>query len=677
MRILIVDDHAASLKLLRLTLHSMGHALVEAVDGMQALELLKSQEFELVISDILMPNLDGYRLCFEVRQIPRLKNLPIILYSSTYMSPSDHDLAMGFGASAFLGKPATSEKLAETIQEVLSRPGPRTPIEPAQDMGILKQYSERLITKIEEKNLELVRRTEELEASEEKFRQLAENIREVFWITNADQSVMIYVSPAYESIWGRRCQDLYENPREWTDAIRPEYKARIDALLANRPSRLAPFSWEYQIARPDGSIRWIHDRGFPIKDRTGAVYRFAGIAQDITERKSLENQLTRSQRMEAVGRLAGGVAHDFNNLLTAINGYSQLALARLDARDPLYNDVQEISKAGERAAALTRQLLAFSRRQVLQPRILNLNAVVADIERLLKRLIGENIELVSSLHQDLGSVEVDPGQIEQVIVNLAVNARDAMPHGGRLVLETKDTWLDETYVREHPGVAAGPYVLLAITDAGTGMSPDVKAHLFEPFYTTKEHGKGTGLGLATVDGIIRQSGGHVAVDSEMGRGTTFRVYLPRKDGTPEVLQKPGRRDDLRGSETVLLVEDEPAVRALARIVLTEAGYKTLDARQGEEALLIVERYEKPIHLLLSDLVMPGMNGLELSRRLELMVPGLRAIFMSGYNDTTSLHEGIIGPDMPFLSKPFTPDVLLSKVREVLDSKNAARASQGT
>ena len=665
MKILIVDDQPTNLKLLRLTLRSMGHQVVEAADGQEALTKLRSEAVDAIISDILMPNMDGYRFCFEVRNDPKLKGMLVLLYSSTYMTPSDRELALSFGADAFLPKPAPQEDIERALRMKSEAPAPSESVE---DLGVLKKYSERLIRKIEEKNLELQKRTEELEESEKKFRQLAENILEAFWITDVQFSKTLYISPAYESIWGRTCEDLYRNPQAWIEAVHPEDRDRLLGEITLITADPGPFVWDYRIRRPDGSIRWIHDRGFPVKDSSGKIYRFAGVSEDVTERRSLESQLLQSQKMEAVGRLAGGVAHDFNNLLTAINGYSQLALSKLDTRDPLYGDLDEINKAGQRAAGLTRQLLAFSRKQILQARVVDLNLLLGETERLLKRLIGEDIELQTSFAPDAGRVHVDPGQIEQVILNLAVNARDAMPKGGILKIETANADLDASYVAGHPGLAPGAYVLMAVTDTGTGMTDHVKAHLFEPFFTTKEVGKGTGLGLATVHGIVKQSRGHIAVYSELGRGTVFKVYFPRTDApakTPSSSAIP--KIKLGDQETILVVEDENVVRTLTRTVLVQAGYTVLEARRGAEALEIAERHASPIHLVVSDLIMPGMNGAQLMKALKARHPHVKGLFSSGYTDLSILREDDLDPTAPFLSKPFTPNALLLKVREVLDS----------
>jgi len=402
-------------------------------------------------------------------------------------------------------------------------------------------------------------------------------------------------------------------------------------------------------------------------DENGELRELKSYLFDVTERKKLEEQLRQSQKIEAVGRLAGGIAHDFNNLLTAILGYSSLMLKRMGERDPLRRNLLEIRKAGDRAASLTHQLLAFSRKQVLLPEILDLNTVVSGLDGMLRRLIGEDIDLVTILHPGLGKVRADPGQMEQVIVNLAVNARDAMPLGGKLTIEAQNIILDDSFVHEHVGAQPGPYVILSVRDTGAGMDRETREHIFEPFFTTKGPGKGTGLGLATVYGIVKQSGGYIAVSSEPGRGTSFEVYLPRVPAGDEAsLRSP---QDLRvkhGSETVLLVEDEDTVRGLARTILEDCGYRVLVATRGAEALRIAESHLGPIHLMLTDVVMPGMSGSELAERLCPSYPGMRLLYMSGYTDEAILPHGVLEPGGAFLQKPFTPEALAGKVREVLD-----------
>jgi two-component system cell cycle sensor histidine kinase/response regulator CckA len=441
-------------------------------------------------------------------------------------------------------------------------------------------------------------------------------------------------------------------------------------------------------------VHWVEGRGAVIRNRMGKPVQMIGLCMDVTarkqaeqflqsahdelerrveertaERKHLEAQLLQSQKLEAVGQLAGGIAHDFNNLLTVILGYSQLSLHRLPPRDPLRPNLEEIKKASDRAASLTRQLLAFSRKQVMQPKVFDLNSVIADLERMLRRMISEDIEMRTMLQAKLGNVRADPGQIEQVIVNLAVNARDAMLFGGKLTIETSNVYLDETYAQQHLAVVPGAYVMLAVSDTGMGMDAETQQHIFEPFFTTKEVGKGTGLGLSTVYGIVKQSGGNIWVYSEPGKGTTVKIYLPRVDEGAEEYKRPVALTDLpQGNETILLVEDDEMVRGLAREVLKTSGYRILEAASGSVARQICEQNKEVIHLLLTDVVMPEMSGREVVNRLLPLHPEMRVLYMSGYAENAIVHHGVLDEGISFIPKPFSPQALALKVREVLDSR---------
>jgi PAS domain S-box-containing protein len=407
----------------------------------------------------------------------------------------------------------------------------------------------------------------------------------------------------------------------------------------------------------------------PIKDGEGTIIGFSKIARDITEQKCLEAKLRQSQKMECVGQLAGGIAHDFNNLLTVINSYSDMVLGDLDFSNPFFrNGIEQIKEAGYRAALLTRQLLMFSRQQALEPKVLDLNEVVSNIAKLLRRLIGEDITLVLCPNPVLGLVKVDPAQMEQIIMNLAVNARDAMPDGGQLTIETGNVELDNAYACKHALVQPGPYVMMVVSDTGCGMDADTQARIFDPFFTTKGPGKGTGLGLATVDGIVKQSGGNIWVYSELGKGTTLKIYLPRVEKT-SVLPEPVPAPDetLRGSETILLVEDEEMVRALVQAILERCGYHVLAARNVPDALRFAQEGPRPIHLLLTDIIMPVMNGPELAKRFLSFRPETKVLFMSGYTDKVIGYVGALEPGTAFLQKPFTPQTLTRKVHEVLNA----------
>ncbi|PYS51552.1 MAG: hypothetical protein DMF68_04055 [Acidobacteria bacterium] len=391
------------------------------------------------------------------------------------------------------------------------------------------------------------------------------------------------------------------------------------------------------------------------------------LEREVAERKLAEEQLRQAQKMEAVGKLAGGVAHDFNNLLTIINGHTDLSLRRLKPDDPLYRKLEAIKEAGGRASSLTRQLLAFSRKQMLQPKVLDLNKAIFETNKILQRLIGEDIDLLIGLAPDLGKVKADPSQIEQVLMNLAVNARDAMPSGGKLTIETDNVYLSENYAGHHISVRPGSYIMLAVSDTGCGMDAKTRERIFEPFFTTKEVGKGTGLGLSTVYGIVKQSGGNIWVYSEEGCGTTFKIYLPRVDQPAEEPTTNSEDTNLQmGVETVLLVEDEEMVRKMTREILEESGYQVLEAKHGHEALSIANQHKGPIHLMLSDVVMPQMGGRELAERLVTLRSETKVLYMSGYTDDAIVHHGVLDEGMSFIEKPFTPNALTSKVREVLN-----------
>ncbi|HET7791236.1 MAG TPA: PAS domain-containing protein [Gemmatimonadales bacterium] len=645
----------------------------------------------------------------------------------------------------------------------------------------------------------------ELREREERFRQVVENIQESFFILDLVAGRTVYISPAYERLWGRSCQSMYDDPRSFLEPIFPEDRVMLEAAIAKTARGEPRPSVEFRVRHPDGSVRWLTSHAVPIRDEQGRVCRLVGAARDITDRKAaeaaleasesgrrtteiqldhvlvssgamlsvtefgpaearavwvspnvhrilgytvvealtpgwwmerlhpedrervlesvpallstgsryleyrfrhkngtwrwlrddsrvlattgrttqvvhafqdvtdlkqLEDQYRQSQKMEAVGRLAGGVAHDFNNLLTAITGYADLLLEDLPAGGPHRADVREIRAAASRATDLTRQLLAFSRQQVLQPKVLDLNAVVRDAQSLLQRVIGEDVRLEIHLTPEPGRVKADPGQLEQVIINLAVNARDAMPKGGRLTIGTDIVRLDEAFARTHHLAVQGPHVMLAVTDTGTGIPLELQAHIFESFFTTKERGKGTGLGLATVYGIVKQSGGAIWVYSEPGKGATFKVYLPQVEELAELLDaaRHPATPPPAGTETILLAEDDPAVRAIAREILDRAGYTVLLAPSGQQALDAAKQFPGEIHLLMTDVVMPGMSGRQLAEALLAVRPGVRALFTSGYTDDVVLRHGVLEEGVPYLQKPFTADALARKVREVLDGK---------
>jgi len=521
--------------------------------------------------------------------------------------------------------------------------------------------------------LERKRAEAQLKGSEEHFRFLIENSSDIITTVDSDGNIS-YISPSIEPILGYSPKSLYGkngfgyiHPDDLQLSLKSLSKMLQDSGTIFRPI-------EHRLKHHDGSWRVFQSIGRAILDDSGNKKIIIN-SRDVTENKKtehemadLQEQVRLSQRMEAIGRLAGGIAHDFNNLLTIIKGHSQLPLMVLKKDDPLRENFMTIMNSSDRASILVRQLLAFSRRQVMEIRVLDLNTLLRDLDKMLRRVIGEDIELVTVLPDDLGRVKTDPGQIEQVIMNLVVNARDAMPSGGKLTIETANVELDEEYARRHVAVKPGPYVMISVSDTGVGMTPEVKERVFEPFFTTKEIDKGTGLGLSTVYGIVKQSGGNIWVYSEPGQGATFKIYLPRVDEPIEEARKKVVEEKFpRGSETVLVAEDDEAVRRLAVQILERQGYKVLEVSQGDDAFPVCEKHKGPIHLLLTDVVMPGMSGRDLAKRLASLHPEMKVLYMSGYTDNAIVHHGVLGKEVNYIQKPFTVDGFACKVREVLDA----------
>jgi PAS domain S-box-containing protein len=552
-----------------------------------------------------------------------------------------------------LTNPKTGEtRLFQTIKVPLTLPGNGS----VHVLGVATDITER-------------KRTEQtLRETEERYRLLFQSNPLPMWVYDRSTFAFLAVNEAAISRYGySRDEFLSMTIKE----IRPaEAVETLLESISEAPEFNSTGTWKHK--KKDGSVIDVEIISHPIvfDGRQAKLI----LAHDVTKRKQAEQalhdteeQLRQAQKLDGVGRLAGGIAHDFNNLLTVITGFCSLAIRGVKPEDPLHANLEEIKKAGERASSLTRQLLAFSRKQVLQPKVLNLDTVVSDMEKMLHRIIGENIELRAMLEPTLGNVKADPGQIEQILLNLVVNARDSMPNGGKLTIETDNIYLDEEYVNHHVGAQLGPHVMLAVTDTGCGMDQKTMARIFEPFFTTKELGKGTGLGLSTVYGIVKQSGGNIWVYSEVGSGTTFKIYLPRSgDGVDEYKHSLGNAEVGNGSETILLVEDEEILRRLARQTLSGYGYRIVEAANGDEAIAIAAAHDGSIHLLLTDVIMPGMNGRALANKLLKTRQSLRILFMSGYTDDAIVHQGVLDESANFIQKPFSPESLARKVREVLN-----------
>ena len=656
--ILLVDDDSDQLILVSKLLQHAGFTVQTANDALTGFDLAKQNQPDLVISDVLMPQVDGFDLCNMIRAHEALSTTPVLLLSAFRKDTEAIVEGLHTGADDYL----------------------EIPYEPA----ILVAKAIRLI--------EVNRVAEDLHKEKECLRFAISAARMGLWEWNI-RTGKIYWSEDLERIHGLSPGDFGGTFESFLDQVHEDDRELVQRSVAHTLADGPEHDMEYRIVWPDKEVHWVEGRGAVIRNRKGKPVQMIGLCMDITarkqseeflqsahdelerrveertaERKHLEEQLLQSQKLEAVGQLAGGIAHDFNNLLTTIMGYSQLALRRLSPNDPLRPNLEEIKKASDRAASLTRQLLAFSRKQVLQPKVFDLNSVIADLERMLRRMIAEDIEIRTMLQREVGNVKADPSQIEQVIINLAVNARDAMPFGGQLTIETADVYLDETYAQQHLTVVPGAYVMLAVSDTGIGMDAETQLHIFEPFFTTKEVGKGTGLGLSTVYGIVRQSGGNIWVYSEPGKGTTVKVYLPRVDEGAEEYKRSVPLSDLaQGTETILLVEDDEMVRQLAREVLETSGYQVLEAASGSAARLICEQTKEAIQLLLTDVVMPKTSGREVVNRLLPLHPEMRVLFMSGYAQNAIVHHGVLDEGIDFIEKPFSPQALALKVREVLDA----------
>jgi len=518
---------------------------------------------------------------------------------------------------------------------------------------------------------ERTRAEEALRQSEQRYRDIFDFATVGIYQSRHDGSLITVNAPLAEILAFDSPEDLL---RHNLDEIYFDPQQRR-ALIAQYEPTGKSHRQEVRWKRKDGTPIWIELDARAVLKADGTTRYFEGFVKDISERKTsedekkrLQEQLVQAQKMEAVGQLAGGIAHDFNNLLTAITGYSELLLGELPAEDLRRGHAEEIRKAGERAAALTQQLLAFSRRQVLEPKVIDVNIIVSDIERMLRRLIGEHIELKTRKSPDLWKVRADPGQIEQAILNMVLNARDAMPSGGTLAIETSNAEVDENFARSHIPTRPGSYVMVAVLDTGVGITDDVKARLFEPFFTTKERGKGTGLGLSTTYGIVKQSGGYLWCDSKVGRGTTFQLFLPRVEEAATALVERKTFPPIRqGDETVLLVEDEPEVRSLVQRILKTQGYTVVTAANPDEALAVAREFKGPIQLMVTDVVMPGMSGVQLAERLVPTRPDMKVLFVSGYTNDAIGHHGVLDPGTAFLQKPFTPNALARKVRDVLEA----------
>jgi two-component system cell cycle sensor histidine kinase/response regulator CckA len=644
LRVVHVEDDANDAELVHEALLAEGLVCeVEVVATRQTFTAaLERGDVDLVLSDFSLPSFDGFTALAITRD--RAPDLPFIVVSGT------------------MGEEAAIESLQRGATDYVLK----------HRLARLAPAARRALEEAAER-----RRRRHAEQSLQSERGFLKAILE-----SLETGVVACDGDGLLTLFNRASRDLHGLPEEllpperWaehyglfqSDGKTPLGRESIPLHRALHGERVR--NAEIVIVPRRGTARTVLAGGQPITDAEGRRLGAVVVLHDITERKLLETQLRQAQKMEAIGRLAGGVAHDFNNLLNVILGYGEMLLEKLPEGDPSRHKLVEIRSAANRAAGLTRQLLAFSRKQVIEPRVIDLNSLIADMEKMMRRLIGEDIELLTRPAPGLGRVRADPGQIEQILMNLAVNARDAMPDGGRLILETANADLEESFARQHPGARPGRFVTFVVTDTGVGMDAEVQSHLFEPFFTTKDQGKGTGLGLATVYGIVKQSEGYITVRSEPGRGATFTIYLPRVDAPSDRAPTRAPAVSAGGTETLLVVEDESTVRDLLGEILQGLGYTVLSTGDVDEALAIVRDRREPIHLLITDVVMPKMNGRELARRITALRADLKVIYMSGYADSAIIHQGILESGAAFIQKPFSLTTVAQRIREILDGPAA-------
>ena len=632
----------------------------------QALDRLRAEVFDLVVADLRLPDMNALDLLRELRQ--RGLRVPFIVVTGK----GDEGAAV---AALKLG----------ALDYMVKRENYLTQLPYAIDNAIdrcqLVETNRRLQGELTERaraQAENARLVREVTGERQRLDEIVASVPGLVWESwgapdSADQRVA-FVSNQVEPMLGYTVAQALLTPNLLTNIIHPEDRPRAIAEAAAAFAKGAGGTSQFRLTARDGSILWVEARTTIVRNVEGRPVGIRGVMMDITAGKEadrskarLEEELRQAQKIESIGRLAGGIAHDFNNLLTAINGYTDLMLEELSPEDRWRDAATEIRRAGERAAELTNQLLSFSRRQLLQPRVLDLNTLIADSAKMLHRLLGEDVDLITKFEPQLGRVRADAGQLHQIVLNLALNARDAMPQGGRLTLETRNVILGDDFSQLHAAVQPGAYVMLAVNDNGCGMDRETLSHIFEPFFTTKEPSKGTGLGLSTVYGIVKQSGGSIFVYSEPGHGTTFKIYLPHVDQPVSHVQDQRPADEqLRGNETVLVVEDEQAVRKLIEQALRKYGYDVLEAADGEEALSICRAHRLPIQLMITDVVMPHMSGPELVTQVGKRHPEMRVLYMSGYTDDAVLRHGLLDASMSFLQKPFTPVMLVRRARETLD-----------
>jgi len=689
--IIIADDNKENLYLLEVLLRKNGYEIISASNGKEALDKAREIQPDMIVTDILMPVMDGFTLCREWKADERLGHIPLVFYTATYTDPKDIEFGLGLGAERFLIKPMEPGMLLETLVEVLAesrikRPGHEDV--PKEEIGTLKQYNEVLFHKLEDKvkdlesaNLTLQREIEKRRMTEINLRRSEKRLCNVLsslpvglaWGDAAADRIE-YVNGKFTELFGYSVEDIPTSNDLFRRAC-PNLQrrtqltnSRINAIETARQTGMSAKPFDVHITCKDGTFRDVSVIGAVIDNLYIVLFT------DITEKKRLQEQLNRAQKLESIGNLAGGIAHDFNNILTVITGFAGLLQTGMNGADPLMRYVNEIASAAMRGAGLTHQLLAFSRKQILDMKQLNLNDIITNLQKMLLRLIREDITLTFMPFAGALPIKADPNQIEQVIINIVTNARDAMPNGGPLNISTDMVCIDNAFIDLHEEYKTGNYAVVKISDKGIGMDEDTKAKIFEPFFTTKEIGKGTGLGLSVAYGIIQQHNGMIFVESEYGNGTAFIVYLPLMNGNIEAEDKlPPTIDYKGGPETILLAEDNAMIRNMMSDLLKGHGYNIITAEDGETAVNLFKKHPNTIDLAILDLMMPRKKGFDVYLDMIKEAPQIKTLFITGYSESEVERHEIKRRNLPLLSKPYTIVDLLKNIREILDSNNKGKA----
>jgi len=673
MKILIAEDTEDSRIMLEMALAAQGYEVMSGTNGIEALHLMQTATPDLIIADIMMPEMDGFDLCRKVKADPNLKHIPFIFYTATYTDHRDEELAMALGAARFLIKPLEPKVLIQTIQEVLAayqaEDAETIQATQSKEQEIDSMHLQSVGRKLDEKLVELEQERQALKKSEEKYRHLVEAIQDYyFFYTHDTEGIFTYLSPSIEIMLGYTPEEFLLHYSEYLTDSPINKEVEYHTQLSIKGEEQPPY--EIELYHKNGSIHWLEVKEIPVFDQQGHVSHIDGIAHDITERIQAEKALRHGLKMDAIGQLTGGIAHDFNNILAIIMGNLDLLERVMPEGDKTLVQVKSMKKAGQRATDLTRQLLSFSRREPKQTTTTNINRVIKTMDSLIARSVTPEVELEYNLTDDLWLTRIDPGDFEDVLLNLSINARDAMASHGYLSIETRNVNIDAAYCEQKPEATPGEYVQLSVSDSGEGVPPELLERIFEPFYTTKGPGKGTGLGLAMVFGFTKRSGGFITCYSEVGVGSTFRLYLPRVKGEEqENIKTNGQRETLPcGTETILIVDDEIDLLDLTQTLLEELGYRVLTASDGKQALeQLAENMD--IDLLFSDVIMPGgINGYELAEQVTNNLPIIKVLLTSGFTGKVLEHNGLARFDL--LSKPYNQSELAKRVRAVLDGQEA-------